>query len=380
MIWSIFIKSIKEQIRNFWVLMLTVSMAPFFVFVYFLINEASQPQYRALILNLDQGFELQNDLINAGSSVLSGFQASLTSEENIPLTIHSVASREIAVKKIETRKADVLLVIPAHFSQSILAGNPSAPEIEIVGNITSTSYLISAVWLGELLNEFMAQQTGDKRLFAVKETALGLSGQVDEFELWMPGMLILSIIMLMFSATIAIIVEVDQGTILRLKLSGMEGWQFLVGVGSSQVLVGLIAIFLTLAAATSLGFELRGSILSFLLITVLTSISMVAFSLILAALTRSVTDVLVIGNFPLFLFMFFSGAAFPISAKAWFYLGDYGVSWQSFMSPAPAISALQKISIMGVGLADVQGEMLALTLITASYFAIGLWSFQRRHL
>jgi len=380
MIWSIFIKSIKEQIRNFWILILTVSMAPFFVFVYFLINEASQPHYQALIVNLDQGFEKQGGLINVGSSVLPGFQSYRTSVENIPMSIHSIDSREIAVKRIETRKADVLLVIPANFSQSILAESPSPPEIEIVGNITSTGYLISAVWLGELLNEFMAQQTGQERLFAVKETALGLSGQVDEFELWMPGMLILSIIMLMFSATIAIIVEVDQGTILRLKLSGMEGWQFLVGVGSSQVLVGLIAIFLTLGAATSLGFELRGSLLAFLLITVLTSISMVAFSLILAALTRSVTDVLVVGNFPLFLFMFFSGAAFPISPNAWFYLGDYGVSWQSLMSPAPAIYALQKISIMGMGLGDIQGELLALSLMTAIYFALGLWSFQRRHL
>ncbi len=380
MIWSIFIKSIREQIRNFWILILTVSMAPFFVFVYFLINEASQPHYRALIVNLDQGFERKEGLINVGSSVLPNFQSYLASQENIPLSIHSAATREIAAKKIETRKADVLLVIPANFSQSILAEIPSAPEIEIVGNISSTGYLISAVWLSELLNDFMAQQTGQERLFTIKETALGLSGQVDEFELWMPGMLILSIIMLMFSATIAIIVEVDQGTILRLKLSGMEAWQFLIGVGFSQVLVGLIAIFLTLAAATSLGFELRGSILSFLLITVLTSISMVAFSLILAAVTRSVTDVLVVGNFPLFLFMFFSGAAFPLSPKAWFYLGDYGVSWQSLMSPAPAISALQKISIMGVGLDDIQGELLALTLMTAIYFAIGLWGFQRRHL
>lgn len=380
MIWSIFIKSIREQIRNFWILILTVSMAPFFVFVYFLINEASQPHYRALMVNLDQGFEKKEGLINVGSSVLPNFQSYLASQENIPLSIHSAATREIAAKKIETRKADVLLVIPANFSQSILAEIPSAPEIEIVGNISSTGYLISAVWLSELLNDFMAQQTGQERLFTIKETALGLSGQVDEFELWMPGMLILSIIMLMFSATIAIIVEVDQGTILRLKLSGMEAWQFLIGVGFSQVLVGLIAIFLTLAAATSLGFELRGSILSFLLITVLTSISMVAFSLILAAVTRSVTDVLVVGNFPLFLFMFFSGAAFPLSPKAWFYLGDYGVSWQSLMSPAPAISALQKISIMGVGLDDIQGELLALTLMTAIYFAIGLWGFQRRHL
>ncbi|MBC8191673.1 MAG: ABC transporter permease [Candidatus Marinimicrobia bacterium] len=380
MIWAIFTKSVKEQLRNFWILILTVSMAPFFVFVYFLINEASQPHYRALILNSDQGVQIQGEVINLGESLLPELQEYIGSVENMPLSIHSADSRDGAIKKIESHKADVLVVIPPYFSQSILIEPPTTPEIEIVGNLTSTGYLISAVWVGEMLNDFMAHQTGKGRLFAVKETALGLSDQIDEFELWMPGMLILSIIMLMFSATIAIIVEVDQGTILRLKLSGMKAWQFLLGVGASQVLVGIIAIFLTLGAATSLGFEMRGAFTSFLLITVLTSISMIAFSLILAAATRSVTDVLVVGNFPLFLFMFFSGAAFPISTKAWFYLGDYGISWQTLMSAAPAISALQKISIMGVGLSDVSGELLALTLMTVIYFVIGLWGFQRRHL
>jgi len=380
MIWAIFTKSVKEQLRNIWILILTVSMAPFFVFVYFLINEASQPHYRALIVNLDQGVKMQDEDLNLGNTIPPYFQEYIDGVENMPLSVSSSKTRELAVKKIENSKADLLLVIPDNFTRILLAETPAMPEIEIVGNLTSTGYLISAVWLGELFNDFMAQQTKQERLYHVKETALGLSGQIDEFELWMPGMLILSIIMLMFSATIAIIVEVDQGTILRLKLSGMKAWQFLVGVGSSQVLVGIIAIFLTLGAATSLGFEMRGAFSLFLLITILTSISMIAFSLVLAAVTRSVTDVLVVGNFPLFLFMFFSGAAFPISPQAWFYLGDYGVSWQTLMSAAPAISALQKISIMGVGLTDVWGELLALVLMTLIYFMVGLWGFQRRHL
>ncbi len=380
MIWPIFIKSVKEQIRNFWILILTVSMAPFFVFVYFLINEASQPHYRALIVSLDQGVELNGECINLGETLLPQFQAYMAEVENMPLSVRSTTTREIAINKIETRKADVLLVIPDHFSEDVFSETHSPPEVEIVGNLTNTGYLISAVWLGEMMDELLAEYSGQSRLYQIKETALGLSGQIDDFEMWMPGMLILSIIMLMLSATIAIIVEVDQGTILRLKLSRINAWQFLVGVGSSQVLVGIIAIFLTLAAANSLGFEMRGAFSSFLLITVLTSISMIAFSLILAAVTRSVTDVLVVGNFPLFLFMFFSGAAFPISPEAWFYLGDYGVSWQTLMSAAPAISALQKISIMGSGLRDVAGELIVLLVMTLIYFGIGVWGFKRRHL
>jgi len=380
MIWPIFIKSVKEQLRNFWILILTVSMAPFFVFVYYLINEASQPHYTALVLNLDKGIVVQDEEINLGDDLLPMFKDYIKEVENIPLSVLSVDTREIATYKLENRKANVLLVIPPNFTQSQTVDPPDVPEVEIVGDLTNTDYLISAVFLGEMFSDFMVEVTGQLRAFVVKETALGQSGQIDEFELWMPGMLILSIIMLMFSATIAIIVEVDQGTMLRLKLSGMQAWHFLVGVGSGQILVGMIAIFLTLGAATSLGFEMRGAFTSFLLITVLTSISMIAFSLILAAVTRSVTDVLVVGNFPLFLFMFFSGAAFPISPSAWFYIGDYGVSWQSLMSAAPAIAALQKISIMGVGLSDVWGELVTLTLMTLIYFTIGLWGFQNRHL
>jgi len=378
MIFSIFLKSIKEQLRNFWILVLTVSMAPFFDFVYFLINEASQPHFNVLILNLDQGIKDKD--LNLGASIIPALEDYVGSVDNVPLTIQAVDSRAIAIHKIETRAGDALLVIPPLFTQSLLGADPQAPELEIAGNLTSIGYMISAVWLGDMMDNYIADITGQERLYRVRETALGHSGQVDEFEMWMPGMLILSIIMLMFSATIAIITEVDQGTILRLKLSGMKAWQFLTGVGLTQVLVGLIAILLTLVSASVLGFEMRGSVWSFLLIAILTSISMIAFSLILAALIRSVTDVLVVGNFPLFLFMFFTGAAFPISVQPWFFVGDYGVSWQSLMSPAPAISALQKVSIMGVGLDEVAGELLVLSVITVIYFLLGLWSFNRRHL
>ncbi len=380
MIFSIFTKSIKEQLRNFWILILTVLMAPFFVFVYFLINESSQPHYDILVLNLDQGMQQGGTQLTLGDSIVPALKDHIVSMENAPLDIKSTPSRERAVHDLETRKAEALLVLPAEFTQSIMGPDPVAAEVEIVGDLTSTGYLISAVWLGALVENYLADISQKAPLYSVKETALGHSDQVDEFELFIPGMLILSIIMLMFSATVAIITEVDQGTILRLKLSGMKAWQFLIGVGATQVIVGILAILLTLATAASLGFEMRGSLGSFFLIAILTSISMIAFSLILAAMTRSVTDVLVVGNFPLFLFMFFTGAAFPISASPWFHVGNYGVSWQSLMSPSAAISALNKISIMGMALGDVWGELLVLAIVTVAYFLLGLWSFNKRHL
>jgi len=380
MIWPVFIKSIKEQLRNYWILLLTISLAPFFVFIYYLINEASQPSYDILVLNQDRGAVTGNQPLNMGEQVLSFVLESISATPDLPLKANQVTERQAGLSRLEQHKADVLLVIPAEFSSTLMDSSGHAPTLEIIGDLTRTSYIISAVWLAEILNEFMIVSTGKQHLYMLTETPLGYSAQVSEFDMWMPGILILAIIMLMFSATIAIITEVDKGTILRLKLSKLKAWQFLLGVGGTQIIVGIVSILLTLMAAVSLGFELHGSYLVFLLITVLASISMIAFSLILAAVTRSVTDVLIVGNFPLFLFMFFTGAAFPMRAKALFHIGGYEISWQSLMSPTHAINALNKISIMGLGLSDILPELAALTTVTIIYFLIGIWGFQKRHL
>jgi len=380
MIWPVFKKSFREQLRNYWILILTVSLAPFFVFVYYLINEASQPVYDILILNLDEGIVQQDQRVNLGDELLQFMDSLIQTTPGIPIKTSVTHDENSARIQLEQKKADALLILPEKFSETACNPDSTRPELEISGDLSSIPYMISGIWLGEILNRFMMAAIGQEPLYSVKETALGRSGQMSEFDLWMPGMLILSIIMLMFSATIAIITEVDQQTILRLKLSKMRSWEFLMGVGGTQVLVGILSILLTLAAAVSLGFEMQGSYLLFFLIALLTSISMIAFSLILAALTRSVTDVLIVGNFPLFLFMFFTGAAFPMRAKAWFQIDGYGISWQSLMSPTHAINALNKVSIMNSGIAEILPELGSLLVMTFVYFAVGLWAFQKRHL
>ena len=39
----VFRKGIREQIRDYWILLLTVVMAPFFIVIYFLMAETEDP-------------------------------------------------------------------------------------------------------------------------------------------------------------------------------------------------------------------------------------------------------------------------------------------------------------------------------------------------
>ena len=377
---SVVKKSLIEQLRHFWIFVLTISMAPFFVFIYYLITEAEKPHYELLILNQDQGYEqfhYGNLLVEAAKQVDQDTMS-------IPLDITIVADRSRAIQKLKNKKADALVVIPDNFSERFHSLNSmdenAKIDIEIIGDLTDVNYMISAIWANDIVNRYIFDAIQKTNPIRIKETSLGISGKVNEFDLYVPGLLILSIIMLMFSATIAIISEVENRTIIRLKLSKISSFELLSGISVVQVLVGLISIVATLIVAVWLGFNFSGSLLLFILIAVLTSISIIAFSLIVAALTKTANEVLIVGNFPLFLFMFFTGAAFPIKGKELFSIAGYSFTWQGLMSPTHAVSALKKVMIMNMGWQDIFPEIFVLLIITMIYFVVGLWLFHRRHM
>jgi len=377
-------KSIKEQLRSFWILILTISMAPFFVAVYFLILESYQAKYDILVLNQDIGIENSTGFINHGQMLIETSEIILSDSSDLPFKVKKIDTRENAIHRLKNRKSDALIIIPKDFSEKLynhsIVDDDNNIGVEFVGDLTSIEYMISAVWANAAINQYVAYNLQNSGSVNVTETSLGLSGNISDFDLMVPGLLILALIMLMFSATIAIVAEVENKTILRLKLSRLSTFEFLSGVSVVQILVGLVSILLTLAVALSMGFNHAGSLLMLVFIAILTSISIIAFSLILAAVTKTVNEVLIAGNFPLFLFMFFTGAAFPLEGKALFNVAGYPISVQGLMSPTHAISALKKVLIMEMNFADIIPELISLLLLTVLYFAIGVWAFRRRHM
>ena len=378
---SVFRKSAREQIRQYWVLILTISMAPFFIVVYFLINEASRPHYDLLVLNQDRGIETEAERLNYAQLMLDW---TTQTEYELPLTVTEITDRSAAIEQLQDRTADALLVVPEDFSRRVHDLSSGTADgsisIEFVGDLTNINYVVSAVWADEMINELVYQATHSARPVEIIETSLGVSGEIDDFDLYVPGILILSVIMLMFSATIALVTEVENKTIVKLKLSRVSSLEFLSGVSLVQVLIGIISAVLTLAIAVVLGFDPSGSLGLVLLVVGLTSVSIIAFSIIIAALTSTVNEVLVVGNFPLFLFMFFTGATFPIKGVALFSIAGYPITIQGLMSPTHSISAVNKVLILNMGLKDILPEIIALLTVTLLYFVIGAWAFRRRHM
>jgi ABC-2 type transport system permease protein len=381
---SIIVRSLKEQLRSYWILLLSLSMGPFFILVYFLIMESSKPQYDMLVLNNDTGITVEGRTINHGDGLTEYLKKSFPGQIPSAFTVIEVSSRDKSEKILRNKDADALIIIDSLFSKSLekqKAGDISATsEIEFIGDLTSTNYLISAVWANEIINEYALNSTNSKRVIRVSETALGNSGNIDDFDMIVPGILILSLIMLMFTASIAFVSEVENRTIMRLRLSKISTFEYLSGIGIVQVIVGIISLLLTLFTAMALGFDYSGSLLIMVLIAALTSLSIISFSLIIAAATRSAAEVLVVGNFPMFLFMFFTGAAFPMKGNVLFTVAGYPISIMGLMTPTHAISALNKTLIMNMDFTSIIPEIVSIVILTILYFITGAIIFKRRHL
>lgn len=381
---SVIIKSLKEQLRNFWVLVLSLSMGPFFIFVYFLITESSKPQYNILIVNTDIGAHTDGQPVNYGKKLISSFTTTNIDINSTPFIVQEISEKSEGIEKLKDKKADALIIIPSSFTQSLIAlknkNSLQASKIEFIGDLTNTNYLISAVWANEIVNGFALETTNNKKIIEVEETALGISAKIDEFNMLVPGILVVSLIMLMFTASIAFVSEVENKTILRLKLSKLKTIEFLGGIGFVQLLVGLSSVVLTLATAILLGFQYQGSLIILFFISGLTSLSIISFSLIIAAVTKSANEVLVVGNFPMFLFMFFTGAAFPLKSEALFSIAGYPITFQGLLSPSHAISALNKTLVMNMDLKSILPEIIAMIVLTLLYFLIGAVIFNKRHL
>jgi ABC-2 type transport system permease protein len=140
------------------------------------------------------------------------------------------------------------------------------------------------------------------------------------------------------------------------------------------------AIVLTFLTALALGFRSQGPLWVAAVVGAVTTLSIVGTGLVVACFSRNVNQAFIIANFPLTLFMFFSGAIFPIPKVSLFTLGGRTVGLYDLLPPTHAVVALNKVLTLGAGLEGVLYELTALLVLSVAYLAVGVWLFKRTHL
>ena len=127
-------KSFKEQARDFVTLGLSLMIGPFFVLLYWLMIPSGSTTYGVLVENLDRGPQGANAV-----QVLE--ELSYPSGDPL-LDISLVTDRKQAESLLRDRDAEVLLIIPEDFSDTLLfvsRGEDTQPaNITLVGDFNQS--------------------------------------------------------------------------------------------------------------------------------------------------------------------------------------------------------------------------------------------------
>jgi ABC-2 type transport system permease protein len=297
------------------------------------------------------------------------------------LRVEPTLDRTDAEKRLKDHEAEVLLIIPEDFSSDILARLEGSPletaSVTLVGDLTNPYYALAAVMMGSAVEQYGQGAVRQVSPIQFTEVALGASAARSEFDLYIPGLMIFAVIMLIFLAAMAVTREMESGTLRRLKLTPMTSFDFLGGISAALIVIAIAQVVLTFLAAQALGFESQGPIWVAILVGVITSFSIIGAGMVVASLSKSVSQAFIIANFPLALFMFFTNAVFPIQKVPLFSIAGRTISLWDFLPPTHAVVALNKVLTLGAGLEDVVYELSALVILSVLYFALGVWLFNR---
>jgi ABC-2 type transport system permease protein len=375
---SVFRKSAREQWRDPLTLSLVLIFAPLVVLLYRLFFPTGSTTYTVLVLNQDAGVQQATGQVwNAGDDLLAELKQVTYADGSPMLVVERVTDRAAGEVRIKNHGAQLLLIITPEFSQALQAGAVTATAtVTYIGDLTQPYYAVAAVMVNSVFESYVKTALGQPMPIRVTEEPLGASGARTEFENYVPGLLIFAVILLVFSAPMAVAREVEAGTLRRLQITRMRSLDFLGGVTLTQVIVGVVALLLALAVALLLGFRSQGPLWAAILIGAIASLSVIGVGLIVACFSRTVTQAFLLANFPLAFFMFFSGAMFPVPRLTLFSIGSQSVALFDILPTSHAVVALQKIFVLGAGLNDVAYELMALTVLAVLYFAIGVWLFK----
>ena len=384
-LFRVFTKTLREQRRDVLALAATVAFAPFFVVLYWMFFPSGSTTYGVLVLDQDSPAMLADSSTLDASSQLTAVLRDIKYPNGGPmLKVQTVADRADAEAGLRDREASLMLVIPPGFSAALAGeigdGASGAAQVAIVGDLANPTYAVTVTVVAEGLRGYVDAATGAGSPVQIVEQPLGGSSGRTEFENYVPGLLVFAVIMLVFLAAMAVAREVESGTLRRLQITRMTSFDFLGGVSLAIVVVGVVAVILTFATAVALGFHSQGPLWVAVLVGAITALGVIGTGLMVACFCKNVTQAYLIGSFPMGLFMFFSGAVFPISKVKLFELAGHTIGLYDVLPPTYAVVALNKVLTLGAGLSDVTYELTGLLILSVLYLAIGVWLFGRMQL
>lgn len=250
-------------------------------------------------------------------------------------------------------------------------GASGAPEVAVRGDGTAMAFTRASVQLEQILAE------NTRQAVKLAEKPLSLTGAASDFELYAPGMIVFAILLLIPQTAMLVGREVREGTMTRLRLSRLGAAEWLGGLTISQMLVAVVQVLLTFAAAAVFGFRCRGSLLLAVGIGLLLSLSAVAMGLVVGRFSRSDSDAINVGSVFTMLQVFLSGSFFAMPGSTLLEWGNVPLGLYDVLPATHGNLVLQQVMIGGADLVLVWPRLVIMAGLSLVIFGV-CWLIFRR--
>ncbi len=343
-----------QELRDPLTLGLTLFTTPFFIFFFWLLWGQTPIIHVGVFLP-----KIRSEAIE------------LTAKNFDGIYIKHYQTKEDLIVSIEKKEVDITIFQNERGPTS----NPKKVQIEIQNHKGSeiydrVVYLLSDAIKNEILD------ANDTQII-VKSKMQQDPKKNSEFKNFVPGFLVFSIIMIVFSTTMMLAFEIESNLIFRYKISNTSVHEYMIGSGSIQFLNAAVSILISITLTHFLGFAFYGNFLLVFLTCLLGALSMIGLGLLLASFHKNSSQAFLGSSFVMFLLLLFSGILFPkpnvtirLGESLFFNLFDLLPT--SILKQVIDGILLQKESII-----EIKEGLFMLLVSSLFYFTLGILFFRR---
>lgn len=292
--------------------------------------------------------------------------------------IPSPAEGEAAL--LDQSAAALLILSPA---EPLVPGAP-AFSITFRGDALYNRYYEAGALLNSVI-QWYADPVGAGLIIQEMASAMDAdpslrAGPQNEYDLYVPGMIVFAILLLVPQTAMLLGREVRAGTLRRLRLAPLSAFHLLGGVTLAQMLVAALQVAVVLGGSVALGFHSQGSFWLALLIGLAISFAAIGQGLIVACFVANDSQAVNYGSIVTMLQVFISGAFFPMPAPVLVTFAGHELTLFDLIPASHGMLTLQQVLVFGAGLQTVGFRLALMLALSAIYVAAGVFVFGKLQL
>ena len=276
-----------------------------------------------------------------------------------------------ALKEIESSRADVVLVIPPHYSRDVAQGKQ--PQVLIAANaVNGVKGAMGSAYLSQIVT---AQVSPSVKAMQDKVATLTLYNKHMNYKLFMIPALFALVMMLMtgFLPTLNIVGEKEAGTIEQINVTPVPKWAFILAKLIPYWLIALFVIVVCLTLSWLVyGITCQGPLWLVFVLAMLLALFWSSFGLIISNYSNTMQQAIFVMWFFVVTLMLLSGLFTPTrSMPAAAYATTYVNPMHYF------IDAIRTIFIRGGGFSSIARQVAALGGIALLMAVLAVRSYKK---